>query len=391
MKKYGVQEEQAIRTELLVREWSRSKLLNPLQQKAIQETLKIDVRRTNGLLRLILFVFSLLIIVASLLFVGSTLEIRDRTTMALFYGLAGSLCFFLADRLIGGWRLYRHGIEEAAACCSVILLAVAADSFVHLAKADYSSRTPLLAGLLVGAVFSFAIYFRFGYVYGVVAGLVCLAFAPFQLGLEPSTARVLAFGEMLVVFGAARSLRLAYSDEFPGDDYGAIQAAAWAGGYLVLHLRLSPQLLQTAFPRLVISEGPFYWFTFVMIWILPAFGLYLALKDKDRWLLDVSIAMSVVTLVTNKPYLGGSRQTWDPILLGLLLIGVVVAVRRWISESGERYGFTTERLRSSDKGRLSMLATASAVAHTGHVAVAKDDSFTPGGGRSGGAGASGSF
>jgi hypothetical protein len=209
--------------------------------------------------------------------------------------------------------------------------------------------------------------------------------------LEPSTARLLGFGEMLAVFGVARSLRLAYGDEFPGDDYGAIQAAAWAGGYLLLNLRLSPQLLQSAFPRLVMSEGLFYWFTFALIWILPAFGLYLASKDKDRWLLDVSIAMSLVTLVTNKPYLGGSRQTWDPILLGLLLIGVVVAVRRWISASGERYGFTTERLLSSDKGRLSMLATASSVAHTGHVAVAKDDSFTPGGGRSGGAGASGSF
>jgi hypothetical protein len=68
---------------------------------------------------------------------------------------------------------------------------------------------------------------------------------------------------------------------------------------------------------------------------------------------------SILTLVTNKPYLGWQRHTWDPILLGALLIGVAVFIRRWLASGphGIRHGFTAERLSGNDKQWMSAGST----------------------------------
>jgi hypothetical protein len=40
------------------------------------------------------------------------------------------------------------------------------------------------------------------------------------------------------------------------------------------------------------------------------------------------------------PYLGWQRHTWDPMLLGALLIGVALFMRRWVADGpgGIRHG-----------------------------------------------------
>ena len=73
-------------------------------------------------------------------------------------------------------------------------------------------------------------------------------------------------------------------------------------------------------------DGLFYGFTYAMIWALPPAGLYLAIRDKDRAFLDVSLVMMLATLLTNKAYLGWPRHEWDPILLGVFLMAAAVAV-----------------------------------------------------------------
>ena len=82
-----------------------------------------------------------------------------------------------------------------------------------------------------------------------------------------------------------------------------------------------------------------------MIWVLPAAGLWLSIRDRDRPLLAASLVMGLATLLTNKPYLGAARKPWDPILLGLLLIGTAIVLRRWLAsgKDGTRDGFTPAR------------------------------------------------
>ena len=126
------------------------------------------------------------------------------------------------------------------------------------------------------------------------------------------------------------------------------------------------------------------------MWILPIAGLRMGIRDRDRDLIDVSLVLMLVTLITNKPYLGWAQNTWDPIVFGTLLIGVAIAARRWLERgpSRERRGFTAQRILDKDRTRRSMLSMASAALPAPGGAATHAEPAPPefGGGRSGGAG-----
>jgi len=99
--------------------------------------------------------------------------------------------------------------------------------------------------------------------------------------------------------------------------------------------------------------------------------------------------------MSNKPYLGAEPKPWDPILFGALLVGVALGFRRWLSSGRDRsrQGIVAERLLASERARLAQAGSAAgftpgAPAHTSHAAT---EPVIGGGGRSGGAGADGSF
>jgi uncharacterized membrane protein YgcG len=246
-------------------------------------------------------------------------------------------------------------------------------------------------GLLIGAGGGFGIYRRFGFVYAAVGSMACAAAIPFQLDLSATVRHVLAVAIFASVLVVVRSKRLQYQDEYPGDEYGLLQAAAWAGLYVALNLQLTWTPWVT---------GLFYWCTYVMTWVLPLVGLRLSIRDQDRALMDVSLVMALVTLLTNKPYLGWPRHTWDPILLGVLLMAIAIALRRWLSmgPGGERHGFTPARLLSQDSAVLTLLSAASAAFQPSAPSSPRDPAPRPDpgapdfdGGRSGGGGAGGTF
>ena len=183
-----------------------------------------------------------------------------------------------------------------------------------------------------------------------------------------------------------RVRRREYDDDYPGDDYGVMQAFAWCGVYLVLNIHLP---LFYGY-----SEGAFYWFSYAAIWILPVVGLCLALPARDRLFLQINVSLLLVTLITNKPYLKLMRQPWDPILFGVLLIGTAIAIKRWLASGAnrQRYGYTPERILAADRRLLNLVATMSSAMQSNIPSASRRETKPDlGGGRSGGAGASGSF
>jgi hypothetical protein len=103
---------------------------------------------------------------------------------------------------------------------------------------------------------------------------------------------------------------------------------------------------------------------------------------------------AIATFVTNKPYLGWERHTWDPMLLGVFLIGVALWVRRWLAagEGEVRKGFTARRLSGKDKRWLSVGSVAVGLAAP-NVIPSEPHEHGPefGGGASGGGGATSDF
>jgi uncharacterized membrane protein YgcG len=181
-------------------------------------------------------------------------------------------------------------------------------------------------------------------------------------------------------------------------EYSIAEALLWCGVYLAINIQLSSVDLfddwwsrtpdTTAFPR------AFYWTTWALTWCLPPTMLTRGLRQKDRLIIIAGAIVAVLTLATNKAYLGWERHTWDPMLLGALLIAVALYFRRWLAQgpNGLRRGFTAQRLSGKDKDSLSVGSAALGFAAP-HMIPESTGTSDPrfGGGGSGGGGASSGF
>jgi len=385
MRRYSAEVERKIRLQAQVRDWTRAGLLRADQGAALRAELRTDLRRTNDLLRAALALFTAIVVAAAVFLMSTAFEIRDEVTTGAVCLIAAVACVALAEYLVGAFQLYRHGIEEALAAAAVVLVGVGV--------ADVSHASPFLVWsrvwLIVASIAACAAYVRFGFLYAAIGAVVFAAFTAFQFQLAEPVSRTIAAAVFGAAFLIARTARIGHGDEFPGDEYATLQAAACAGTYLVLNVHISDAI---PWIGLGVPSVPawFYWGTYAATWLIPAAALATAIREKDRALLTVSIALALCTLVTNKPYLGMTRQSWDPMILGALLAGGALALRRWLDAgpSGQRGGFTAARILARDRDILSALATASvawhARAHEPPPQQPPSSDFA--GGRSGGAG-----
>jgi hypothetical protein len=259
MRRYSRAEEEQIRALRLVREWTRSGLLDPTQGARLKSQLQVELRRTNPFLRVVLALFTVLVVIAfvalmsmKLMMVGRELQFAATT------GVAALACIALADFLVLAFRLYRFGVEEALAVAAVVLLGISGATLTSRLHAGPPGLPPqgLLETIraLIGAAGGLGLYLHFGFVYGALGAIVCVAAVPFQLDLSREVQRVLAAVAMAFVFTIVRSKRLQYRDNYPGDEYGWLQAAAFAGVYIACEPSPPRELGRGRSPRAVLLE-----------------------------------------------------------------------------------------------------------------------------------------
>ena len=381
MKIYSRDDERNIRMQRLVHDWNKSGLVTDAQRDRMLPELEVNFRRTNKFLRGTLLIVSSLIIGAA---VGLVMTIiNPGTGMTTWLSLLfAAICFIAAQWLVTEYRLYRFGVEEAAA----ILAAVFVVWFGTLLSGSLF-KTDYAFALVTAACY--ALYARFGFLYAGVGAILFATCFVFDIEQSDTFRRLFSMILMLSIFFFSRERRQDHDPDFPADDYAVFEAVAWAGLYLVTNLKISewvsiPDGYQTV-----------YWVTYGLIWLLPAAGLWFAIRDRHRWMLDLNIALAIVTLMTNKPYLGAAQKAWDPILFGVMLVTVSLGLRRWIANGPHRSrsGFVAHRLLESEKAALSVAASATVLAPGAPAPSPRAQEPPPsfGGGRSGGAGASGSF
>ncbi|MBV9183503.1 MAG: hypothetical protein JO356_19540 [Acidobacteria bacterium] len=403
MRLYTRASEETLRARKLLTDWAEEGLVSKEQYQRLEQETLSELRTTNIFLRLILFLFALISVSASAaMFFEVFLSHPSEQITGILLLIFAAVCYVAAEVAVSQAHLYRYGIEEALAVCSVAFLCGGIEA-AFFSGPPYSPR-PEPLGFLVpatGAVLSLWIWRRFGLWYAFPAALVFIVFLPSYWTQSHSAQHMviaLLYGVGLIGVAAIRS---GQHFDYLEREYSLVEAFLWLGIYLAINLHLSSSDLGLRWWVLGTQGaskfgGSFYWTTWLLIWCLPPVVLARGLRQKDRFVLAVGAIISILTLTSNKPYLGWRRHSWDPMLLGLLLMGVTVFIRRWLGNGpgGIRRGFTAARLSRKDQHSMNAgsailgLVTPQSITPTSQTRSAD---FRFGGGTSGGGGAGGDF
>jgi hypothetical protein len=395
---YTESSEETLRARNLLTQWTADGSLSKEQYQRLEQDTVSGLRITNIFLRLVLFFFTMIAVAAAVaLFFIIFLARPSQQTIGIILLIFAGVSYTAAEVAVSQARLYRHGIEEALVVCSVAFLCVGLDLF-FFSGIPRSPREIQCVVPAVGALASLWIWYRFNLWYAFPAAMIFALFLPGYWTSSHSAQHAL----IAVLYAAGlifvAPIRSRHQFDYLEDAYSLSEAFLWLGIYLILNLKISALSLPSQWwsHTRPVSEfaKPFYWTTWVLIWCLPPLILARGVRRKDRLIIAVGAITTVLTLLTNKPYLGWQRHTWDPILLGIALTGVALFLRRWLAlgPGGVRHGFTAARLSGKDKHAMSV---GSAV-----LGLTTPQSITPqptnpdfrfGGGGSGGGGASGDF
>jgi hypothetical protein len=400
---YTASSEESLRARKLLTDWAGEGFLTKAQYQRLEQETVSELRTTNIFLRLILFLFTLISVgAAAALFFVVFLSRPSEQPAGIFFLIFAAVCYATAEVAVSQARLYRYGIEEALAVCSVGFLCAGMQGALF-SGSPYSPK-PDGAQFLVptaGAVFSLWIWCRFGLSYTFLAAMIFALFLPGYWTSSHSAQHVIVavfYATGLICITAVRSR---HRFDYVEDAYSLVEAFLWLGIYLAINLRLSSLNVSAQWwggGTWAASEfaRPFYWTTWVLIWCLPPVILARGVRKKDRFVIAVGAIVAILTFVSNKPYLGWQRHSWDPMLLGILLTGVALFIRRWLARGpgGIRHGFTAARLSGKDKhwtnAGSAVLGLASPQSITPGPQTSSPD-FHFGGGASGGGGAGGDF
>jgi hypothetical protein len=399
---YSASSEETLRARTLLKDWAGEGFLTPAQYELLQKETASDLRTTNIFLRLVLFLFTLVSVIAATgLFFVVFLERASNQTSGIFLLILSGICYAAAEGSISRFQIYRYGIEEALVVCSTALLC-AGMQFAFFRSYD-PPATHAAQSLIpaVGAVFSLWIWRRFGLPYAFLAAMIFVVFPPDYWTVSHSARHLIIamfYAGGLAVVTAVRSR---HRMDYLRETYSLAEAMLWIGIYLSFNLQLSSfnlsaQWWNSSARPLSDFTPTFYWATWVLIWCLPPVVLVRGVRQKDRALIAAGTITGVLTLASNKPYLGWPRHAWDPMLLGAWLTAVAWFIQRWLDRApgGIRHGFTAARLSVKDKHWMSIgssvLGLVSPQAMTPEQQMSTPE-FRFGGGKSGGGGASSDF
>ena len=402
MRIYSASSEETLRARKLLTDWAGEGFLTKAQYQLLEQETVSELRTTNIFLRLVLFFFTLSSVgAAAALFFKLFLSRPSEQTTGVFFLIFATICYVAAEVAVSKARLYRYGIEEALAVCSVGFLC-AGIQVAFFSGSPYWPKPDAVQMVVpaAGAIFSLWIWRRFGFSYAFLAAMIFVLFLPGSWTSSHSAQHLIVamfYATGLVVVASVRSRhRFDYLDEV----YSLVEALLWLGIYLAINLKLSSLDLPTQWwgGARATSEfaKPFYWTTWVLIWCLPPIVLARGIRQKDRFVIAVGAIVTILTFVSNKPYLGWVRHTWDPMLLGILLTGVAIFIRRWLARGpgGIRHGFTAMRLSGKDKNWMNVGSTVFGLLSPHPITPAPQTSSPDvrfGGGHSGGGGATGDF
>ncbi len=406
MRLYTASSEETLRARKLLKDWAGEGFLTKAQYQRLEQETVSELRTTNIFLRLVLFLFTLISVGAA---AGAVLRGFS------FAAIGANRRHFPPDlrcRLLRGCRARRFpspaciatGSRKRSPSARLVFSArecrplFSAAALIRRSRTQPSSLVPA-----AGAVFSLWIWRRFGLWYAFLAAMIFVVFLPGYWTSSHAAQHLI-----VAVFYAAGLVGVAAVRSRHRFDYLEDELFARRSVSLARHLPgHQPQAFVVELCRARVvgrhSDAPhefarsFYWTTWVLIWCLPPVVLARGIRQKDRFVIAVGAIAAILTFVSNKPYLGWPRHTWDPMLLGILLTGVALFIRRWLARGpgGIRHGFTAARLSGKDKHWMNagsaVLGLVSPQSITPGPQTSGPETSTSVGEHSGGGGAGGDF
>jgi hypothetical protein len=396
---YTAEQEEKIYIRREARVWARSGLITEEQLGIINARTEPRLNRTNVFFRFLFFVFTGICAHTLIGFYAWTIGFHNEVQIAWSTLAFGIAMVGLAEYLVRRKSFYRHGIEEALALLGVALACTGV--VILISQMRVEPRLLITTGALLGSACAFWLYLRFGFLYAAVISVACICVVPFQLSLTPEGERaVLAIVLVLILLTSVRAKRFEAHD-FKKERIAALQACLLAGVYLAINLRL-PELGRAHFGHPMPLYRPhagiapwFYWATYGLTFLVPALGFYFGVKNRKRIVINVSLIAALVTLATNKDYLGYKHYAWDPAVLGVVMVISAVILMRWLANGPleARNGFTAQNLLKPENHGISLADVGAAMLpgaiHANLPPASPDKPF--GGGQSGGGGAASEY
>jgi len=389
---YTPEQEENLFIRRQARTWHRSGLIAEGQLRAIDARTDPMVKDANLFFRILFVIFTLICSGTVIGFFFWIVQPHDEVVMALpllFFALAA---YGFAEYLVRANRWYRHGVEEALAVEAICLSCAAIALFLQ--NPEFYQATELKISILF-AVLAFWLYLRFGYLYAALFGYLALCSLPFHMNLSAMYQRI----DLLLILGASLLLSVMSAkhtgEAFRKEKTAIIQAVLFAGFYCTVNLRL-PDMGKSFFEPLPLQPyagfpPALYWLSYALTFFIPAVGLFYGLKVRRRAFIIVGALTAVVTLSTNKDYLGMRHYAWDPAILGAALVLGALVLIRWLAggEGNSRQGITAENLLTPENHGIDLAALATAMVPsytaTGQAPPQSPSPFE--GGQSGGGGA----
>ena len=399
---YTPEQEENIFIQRRARTWQRSGLISENQFKIIEERTSSQLAETSLFFRILYFVFTWICLTAAVGLVIWLMDIDHEGPIGLTFLLFSIPFYMLAEYLVRCYHVFRHGIEEALALLSLGLFCGGMVLLVLSLPGHPDDHLMMFLTASLVCLFSFWLYIRFGFLYAALISIVALGFLPFQFSLPPIWERSLLFLLLGLLFLISLQTESDTLADFRKKRKGIIQACLFMGLYLTVNLRIfavaeswfdqtSPHLIPYAgFPPI------FYWVSYILTFLIPALGLYFGIQVRKRALINAAGVALVLSLATNKDYLGLKHYAWDPMIFGVTLILAAVLIIRWLAkgEDKARCGFTVESILKPERYGLTLPEIGAAVMPGVTMAATEAAPVEPSpfeDGQSGGGGASRNF
>lgn len=384
MRIFPPEAEQAAFNHERLRAWRAAGLLAPDAAGAAEALAGEPPAHAAWPLRLLLFGFAALVLGALSVLALKDLDGPGGCAATAWFLAAGAIAG--AEGLIRRLKVRRFGAEEALVAGAVVLFAFGAERFVSGPGGllRHFSLTAFSAAAVLGSA---AAYLRYGYrlaSLGTVGAVGALA-GSLEYGERPTR----------LLLAALFAGLLAAVSRWPGLPRRERERLEIVRFLLAL---LIPLCLNLRLDRLAWSRpGPpatdaFGLATLAAIFAVPLVWLAWGVRDRSRTMLWAGGLGLLIAQCSVKPYLGLTRNSWDPAVLGVELMLAALVLKRWLDAGpgGRRAGFSSEALGETGPGpAVALLAAAASAAPSSPPP--SPDRPRGGGGSFGGGGASGGY